>query len=443
MSVRRFEFKDSRSYKFWEITVEGCSYTVRYGKVGTAGVTQTKAFATPEKAAADANKKLNAKVGKGYSEVGSVAVATPKSADPEADWTVRADGLQAAGDPWGQRIALSIARDAAKGADKRKWTKELDQLSADNREHFFGAELAALMDQDGFDKVARLTWQYGYIVKARVGMPEYGFDGPQARAVLRAIVGSPAAAYLRDLTIGLYDFEGGGLSGVGSDIASGLELAELERLFIGDFNSEEQEISWVDFGDISPIYPRTPKLRTLRLQGAGIVLGELEHPTLARLEIETGGLPQSSVASLAAAKLPELVHMEAWFGRTEYGGTTDIAALRPIFTSQTLPKLKHLGLQNSEMQDAIASELANSPLLAQVESVDLSMGTMREPGAQAILTNAAAFKHLKSLNLANNYIPHELTSQLRTALGRAVQTSGQQSADVYDGESYYYTTVGE
>lgn len=443
MSVRRFEFKDSRSYKFWEISVEGSSYTVRYGKVGTDGVTQTKSFATPDKASTDAEKKINEKVRKGYAEVGSAAPAKPAQVDSAADWSVRADQLQAAGDPWGQRIALWIAREAAKGNDKRKLTKELDELTAEHGVRLFGLELFELIHTEGFEKVARLTWDHGYIVKAWVGVPEYGFKGPRAKQVLRAIVQSPAGAYLRDLTVGLYDSEGGGLAGVGSDIASGGELAALERLFIGDFTSEEQEISWVSLGDLSPLWAVTPKLTTLRLHGAGIRLGDFEHPTLARLEIETGGLPHAAVVSLANAKLPELAHMEVWFGREDYGGTTDIAALRPIFTNTGLPKLKHLGLQNSEMQDAIAVELANSPLLAQVESLNLSMGTMRGVGAQAILDNAASFKHLKSIDLDRNYIPYELCNQLRAAFGNAVSIGRQETADTYDGEAYYYTSVGE
>jgi predicted DNA-binding WGR domain protein len=443
MTARRFEFKDSRSYKFWEIEVEGDAYTVRYGRVGTDGVTQTKRFASPDKAEADANKKIGEKTRKGYAEVGSAPAKPAAKADSAEDWAVRADRLQAEGDAWGQRIALSMARDAAKGNAKRKLTKELDELTQANLEHFYGAELAELIDQAGFDKLARLTWAYGYIVKARVGAPEYGFEGPATGAVLRAIVKSPAAAFLRDLTVGLYDFEGGGLSTVARDIAAGGELAQLERLFIGDFHSEEQEISWVALDHLGVLYPLTPRLTTLRLRGAGIGLGKFEHPTLTRLEIETGGLPRDAVASLAAAKLPALAHMEVWFGRTDYGGTTDIEALRPIFTSKTLPALRHLGLQNAEMQDEIAIALANSPLLAQVESVDLSMGTMREPGAQALLDHAASFKHLKSLNLANNYIPGNLCSQLRKTLGTIVNIGYQDAPDVWDGENHYYTSVGE
>lgn len=445
MPVRRFEFKDSRSYKFWEINVEGNAYTVRYGKVGTDGVTQTKTFASPEKAAAEGEKKLNEKVRKGYAEVGSVAPARKQTdaAESQADWSVRADELQAAGDPWGQRIALWIAREAATTAKKRALTKELAALDSKHAEHFYGSALAELLEVEGFADMARLTWEYGYISKARVGMPEHGFKGPKAKDILRAIVGSPAAKHLRDVTIGLYDFEGGGLAGVGSDLASGGTLAQLERLFIGDFHAEQQEISWVDLGDLSPIYALTPKLGTLRLHGSGMVLGQLEHPTLARIEIETGGLPRDSVVSLANAKLPELVHLEVWFGRPDYGGTNDVAALRPIFTSKTLPKLRHLGLQNADMQDQIAAELANSPLLAQVESVDLSMGTLREPGARAILANAASFKHLKSLNLESNYIPSELGGELARTFGTMVKAGRQRTADHYEGETYYYTSVGE
>ncbi|HVH97454.1 MAG TPA: WGR domain-containing protein [Enhygromyxa sp.] len=445
MPVRRFEFKDSRSYKFWEIEIEGTAFTVRYGKVGTDGVTQTKSYASADKAAAEAQKKITEKVRKGYAEVGSVAPVRKQAteADSTADWSVRADELQAAGDPWGQRIALWIAREAASTNKKRALTKEIVALDSEHRDHFYGPALAELLEDAKFAEVARLTWEYGYITRARVGMPEYGFKGPKAKEVLRAIVQSPAAKHLRELTIGLYDFEGGGLTGVGSDIASGGTLAHLEKLFIGDFHFEQQEISWVSHGDLSPLYAVTPKLATLRLHGAGMILGELEHPTLARLEIETGGLPRESVVSLANAKLPELVHLEVWFGRRDYGGTNDITALRPIFTTKTLPKLRHLGLQNAEIQDEIAAELANSPLLAQVESVDLSMGTMREPGARALLANAASYKHLKSLNLERNYIPADLASQLTSAFGSMVKLGRQGTPDVYDGENHYYTSVGE
>ncbi len=446
--MRRFEYKDSRSYKFWEIEITETDYTVRYGKVGAAGVSQTKAYPSAAKVIAEADKKIREKTSKGYTEVASAAPvragAGAGAVRESEDWAVRADRLQAAGDPWGQRIALEMARADATGPDKRKLGKELAELEAAHGEHFFGPELLALMtaDKATFEKVARLDWKHGYIVRAKVGTPEYGFKGPKVVEVLQAIAKSPAAEFLAELTVGLVDFEGGGVRGAAAALATGGSLPALETLFLGDFSRDDQEISWVDHGDLGPLWPITPKLRTLRLRGSGMRLGKFEHPSLQRLEIETGGLPGESVASLAAAKLPELSHMEVWFGREDYGGITTIDTLLPLFSTTSLPKLEHLGLQNSEMQDDIAVALAGSKLLAQVGSVDLSMGTMREAGAKALIANAKRFQHLKSLNLDNNFIPSELHDRLRKAIP-AAKLGRQRTADVDDGEAYYYTSVGE
>lgn len=68
VSERTFEFKDGTSNKFWAISVSGDSHTTRYGKIGSKGQSTTKAFATPEKAQADADKLIAEKTGKGYTE---------------------------------------------------------------------------------------------------------------------------------------------------------------------------------------------------------------------------------------------------------------------------------------------------------------------------------------------------------------------------------------
>ena len=43
-TVRRLEFIEGQSAKFWEIAQNGCSVTVRFGRIGTQGQTQTKTF---------------------------------------------------------------------------------------------------------------------------------------------------------------------------------------------------------------------------------------------------------------------------------------------------------------------------------------------------------------------------------------------------------------
>ena len=78
--MRRFEFSDSTSNKFWEVEVKGKTLNVTFGKIGTKGQSKPKDFATPEKASAEMEKLIKEKTGKGYVEVGGKAVKAEKSA---------------------------------------------------------------------------------------------------------------------------------------------------------------------------------------------------------------------------------------------------------------------------------------------------------------------------------------------------------------------------
>ncbi len=65
---RYFEFVEGKSSKFWEITVDETSVTVRFGRIGTNGQSQTKTFGDEDAAAAHAEKLIAEKTGKGYVE---------------------------------------------------------------------------------------------------------------------------------------------------------------------------------------------------------------------------------------------------------------------------------------------------------------------------------------------------------------------------------------
>lgn len=65
---RVFVFQDFKSQKFWSIEVVGTDVTVNYGKLGTAGQTQVKNYATTEEAEKAANKLIAEKTKKGYVE---------------------------------------------------------------------------------------------------------------------------------------------------------------------------------------------------------------------------------------------------------------------------------------------------------------------------------------------------------------------------------------
>jgi predicted DNA-binding WGR domain protein len=69
-TARRFEFVGGSSRKFWEISQSGNSFTVRFGRIGTAGQSQTKTFADEARAKREAEGLIGEKLKKGYVEQG-------------------------------------------------------------------------------------------------------------------------------------------------------------------------------------------------------------------------------------------------------------------------------------------------------------------------------------------------------------------------------------
>ncbi|MBY0545890.1 MAG: DUF4132 domain-containing protein [Candidatus Obscuribacterales bacterium] len=66
MAEETFQFNEGSSNKFWTILLEGSSFTVTFGKVGTAGQKQTKSFGSELEAQAAYNKLVAEKLKKGY-----------------------------------------------------------------------------------------------------------------------------------------------------------------------------------------------------------------------------------------------------------------------------------------------------------------------------------------------------------------------------------------
>lgn len=65
---RYFEFIGGTSAKFWEVTVSASDVTVRYGRLGTSGQTQTKTLDDAAAAQQHAEKLVGQKLEKGYVE---------------------------------------------------------------------------------------------------------------------------------------------------------------------------------------------------------------------------------------------------------------------------------------------------------------------------------------------------------------------------------------
>ncbi|MET9734374.1 STM4015 family protein [Streptomyces sp. NPDC006458] len=194
-------------------------------------------------------------------------------------------------------------------------------------------------------------------------------------------------------------------------------LPHLRGVFLADLVSEEMELSWIQQGEVTRVLRAWPGLRELGVRGGeGLTVEPLRHDGLRDLWIESGGLPAEPVRALGACEFPALERLELWLGTTWYGGDCTAEDIAPLLTGLgRCPGLRHLGLQNSDIQDDIAAALAAAPVVAGLESLDLSMGTLGDEGGAALLAGQP-LTHLRSLDLDHHYLSEELTDRLRQAL---------------------------
>ncbi|MEV0964554.1 MULTISPECIES: STM4015 family protein [unclassified Streptomyces] len=223
-------------------------------------------------------------------------------------------------------------------------------------------------------------------------------------------------------------------------------LPGLRALFVGDITFEECEISWINQGDVTPLLDGFPQLEEFGVRGGmGLAFGAARHDRLRSLVIESGGLPAEVVRGVAACELPSLERLDLWLGTSGYGGDAELADLEPFLAGTRLPGLRRLALRNSEIQDEIAAALAAAPVVARLEVLDLSMGTLGDQGAAALL-EGQPLTHLKRLDLHHHFIDAPMAERIRRALepsGVTVDLDDVQEPWDDDGDGGRFTAVAE
>jgi hypothetical protein len=226
---------------------------------------------------------------------------------------------------------------------------------------------------------------------------------------------------------------------VGRLVALSDRLPNLKALFIGDITSEECEISWLVQSDMSPILQAYPQLELLQVRGGmGLKFTSAEnavHEHLKALIVETGGLSRETVQQIYAWDFPALEHLELWFGSEDYGGDCWEQDLAPILDELIFPGLTYLGLRNSQFTNDLIDRLVRSPLLAGLQVLDLSMGTLTDEGATKLL-ECEAIRDLEILNVSESYLSGAMIDQLR-ALGIQVIADEQRMEDYEEYEERY------
>ena len=193
---------------------------------------------------------------------------------------------------------------------------------------------------------------------------------------------------------------------------------------------------------MGPLLKAFPKLELLRIRGSqALQFKNAKHDTLRALSIESGGLSKAIVAQIAKAKFPNLEYLELWLGDSGYGADTKVNDFLPILKGTAFPKLKHLGLRNAEITDDIAGVIVSAPIIKQLETLDLSLGTLSDVGGQALL-KLPAKSCLKRVNLQHHFLTNPVMKELKK-LPITINLAEQCKLREWDDEGRRYVAIGE
>jgi len=395
---REFHFVSGASAKFWAIELKGTSFDVNYGKIGTAGQTKTKEFDSEEKALAAAEKLIGEKTSKGYEE-------TSGGAEADSDGVLKSMMFSTTKDANFSHLKTFIGHRVIEFKGPKSIKKD-DQVYAirmtwEEEEVSFADHLNAFLETDGPANTVGLV------------IGSWSLDGPEESSkVVQALCDN------KD------------------------KFPKLIAIFLGDIEQEENEVSWIEHSDLTPLLSAFPNLEMLRVRGAtGLQFKNAKHEKLRAFAVESGGLGREIVLQICKAKFPKLEHLELWLGTENYGGDCRANDLQPILAGKAFSNLKYLGLRNSEIVDDIAGAVVSSPLLKQLETLDLSLGTLTDEGGNALL-GLEVDGSLKRLDVHHHFMSSSVATKVK-GLSLTVNASDRQEPEDWGEGEFRFVAIGE
>lgn len=345
--------------------------------------------------------------------------AIDAAVDRDDAFLVYGDWLSSRGSPRGELVSLHAAG------------KQAPQLEA-----------SLLGPLAGFVERLDARWRLGFLTQVKLETTRQderdGLDLSQLVAKLWAL---PSARFLREVTLACASaHEDGVMQKVLATLAGSGPRPSLRALTF-ETNTEEEMLSWTSTGDLSPLGAAFPNLERLFVHAGQVLLNVRSFPRLRSLDLRTTSLNAELLVALTRASWPQLKHLGLWFGSRSYGVDVSVDDVRPLLDAPW-PALTSLALANTELTDELCALLSWHPLLARLEALDLSMGTMTDAGAQTLLSQRERFQHLKQLDVDDNYLSDEAVSSLRAAFPQLVSKE-QRVAEAYEGALYRYASVGE
>jgi uncharacterized protein (TIGR02996 family) len=427
--MRHFEFRDSKSAKFWAIDLAGRSFTVTYGKIGSAAQTQTRDFQDEATAKKECDKLIAQKLAKSYVETtpkapsqagparptaslrDALEAAVEANPDDLAAHSALADYLQEHGDPRGEFIAIQLAlEDPTRSAAERKKLQQREQLLLDaHHSEWVDAalppEVVAARDDVRVVVTFRRGQRWGLIL-------DYWDDGDEASRVVRILAAALEVRWVRDLRIEREPDEGS----LG-ELAGAAFTPFLRRLHIGE-GEYGTHASGTGVARLVAACGRLQELAVYAHLYEDEAAGLFAAPMPALRDLAVCCTYHYPLDRLAKNKTLTQLRTICFFPhRVERGDEPYLNAdgLRVLGASKYLPALADLTFKLWGGADA-ADALVQTGLLFRLERLDLSNGSLTDAEAQALAGALKARTHrLRLLDVSDNSVTPAGADALRSA----------------------------
>jgi uncharacterized protein (TIGR02996 family) len=463
---RTFRYQDDKSDKFWAIEQQGSSFTVTFGKTGTAGQTQRKDFPDEARARKEYDKLIAEKTAKGYIEkTAATAPSQPAAPNPAlrqalesalvekpddlAAHSAYADFLTEQGDPRGEFIQtqLALERPDLPADERRRLRQRERKLLAAHARTWLGGLAEEVLGppddpvEDSEDAPCSYRFARGWLERI-VLRRDYSIDLPEALAQ------APEVRLLRELVLEYdeHSWRGGGRSLAATEVLARSPFLTNIRVFrLG----EEVEDDWEEFHGtqsehVVDLVAALPCLEELHLlvnsydPARLFELPNLTHLRVLRLYHLEGRHPlEKLAANPALANLTHLlIHPHGQEVEDEPPRSfLDLAGVRAL-RSPHLGNLTHLRLRLSDLGDEGIREIIASGILKRLKVLDLRHGCVTDAGAR-LLADCPDVRRLERLDLDRNGLTRAGVRLLK-GLGISVRANDQQTPDELE-ERVFFT----
>ena len=278
-----------------------------------------------------------------------------------------------------------------------------------------------------------------------IGYEDYDSGEKSAENLVADILADPEFPALTELVIGDW---GGAWEDDCQAVLDGIvehaeQFSHIQRLFVGDMDYEQCEVSWIMQGDYSKLWAALPDLKSLTIKGSTeLRLGEVCHEGLEELTIICGGLGSDVIRSVQNAKLRNLKKLLLYIGIEDYGFDGNADTIKELLEKADFPNLSYLGITDSEIQDELVRVVLDSKFMGQIETLDLSLGTLTDQGGALLLEALPKWPNVKTLDVHYHYLSDEMAKKL-CSLPITVDVSEAEEPDVYDGTVYMNAMLTE